>query len=82
VGIIYSSRDMNNFKTANAKQAKDTHHYKHINEKLCTTKASIRFNKMCSTYQTTVRSESRCALKHKQICRNCLRIKLNGLRPV
>jgi len=30
----------------------------------------------------TVRSESRCALRHKQIYRKCLRIKLNGFRPV
>ena len=30
----------------------------------------------------TVRSESRCALRHKQICRKCWRIKLNGFRPV
>ena len=26
--------------------------------------------------------ESRCALRHKQICRKCLRIKLNRLEPV
>jgi hypothetical protein len=44
---------MNNFKTANAQQAKDTHHYKNIQEKLCKTRASIRFNKMCSTYHLT-----------------------------
>ena len=30
----------------------------------------------------TLRSESLCGLRHKQIRRKCLRIKLNGLRPV
>ena len=30
----------------------------------------------------TMRSESCCALRHKQICRKCLQIKLNGFRPV
>jgi hypothetical protein len=44
---------MNNFKTANAQQAKDTRHYKNTEEKLCKAKASIRFNKMCSTYHFT-----------------------------
>ena len=29
-----------------------------------------------------VRSESRCELRHKQIRRKCLRIKLNRFRPV
>jgi len=29
----------------------------------------------------TVRSEGHCALRHKQIFRNCRWIKLNGFRP-
>ena len=33
-------------------------------------------------YIYTVCSEGRCALRHKQICRKCLRIKLNRFRPV
>ena len=44
---------MNNFKTANAHQAKGTHHYKSIKEKLRKTKGTIKFNKMCSTYHLT-----------------------------
>jgi len=32
--------------------------------------------------QYTMRSETRCALRHKKICRKCLRIKSNGFRPV
>jgi len=31
--------------------------------------------------RNSVRSESRCALGHRQICRKCLGIKLNGFRP-
>ena len=33
-------------------------------------------------FKYTVCSESRCALRHRHICRKCLRIKLNGFRPV
>jgi len=35
-----------------------------------------------SGWVPSLRSESRCALRHEQICRKCLRIKLNRFRPV
>jgi hypothetical protein len=44
---------MSNFKTSNAQQAKDRHHYKNRKDRLRKTKASIRFNKICSTYHLT-----------------------------
>jgi len=44
---------MSNFKTVNAQQADDIHHYKNIKEKLHKTNAAILCNKLCRTHRLT-----------------------------
>jgi len=44
---------MSNFKTVNAQQADDIHHYKNIKEKLYKTNAAILCNKLCRTHRLT-----------------------------
>jgi inorganic pyrophosphatase/exopolyphosphatase len=45
--------EMNNIKFANVKQAKYTHEYKNVKEKLHKMNADIWFNKMCKAYNVT-----------------------------
>ena len=53
VWTVYCGTDRSHFKTVNAQQAKDIHHYKNIEEKLYKTNAPILLNKLYRTHRLT-----------------------------